>query len=863
VLASGSGAAASHRGRLEVTGALEGAATDWLGIHAARWRMSGMRGALLPVPDLEADVRLEDFFFLTVHLDSAGVPIHVGDGTVSLPRLIAFAGDTVLSLQARADWNGGGWHLDADSARVRSRQFDWAVEPPMRLSGDARGVAFDRLIAHDGNARLAMEGRWAGPGGAYDWTARATRLNLGQLGFPLEWKLTGFTDGELRVTGVAGDPRWELNARARRPGAGGHAADSIALRLAGSPSRLEVHEARALLDSGSLTASGEVTGTPVPWPDTLTGPGLTRWVADASRWSGSMRAERLPVEGLGALVPAARGWRGRASGELEIGGRPGAPELSWRIDARPLAWGDYRLDEVSANGRYRDARLEVSQLRMNRAGVASSITGSMPIRIAVGQRPVVPEQPMDWHVDLPNGDLALIPLFVPQVGAAAGRFDLTARLTGTVREPKLVGSAHIRDGRVRLAGRVETLEGVRADLTLTDTHITLDSLTGRQRKQKGSQGRVEARGAVRLKGMALQGYRFDLRLDDFTAIEPGVYGAEFDGRFTVTNGPRVGRTTLPLVIGQAELRQAVVSFDFANQSQVDLIANATKPLYWVYRIQVSASDRLRWKPPAANIEFSADLSLEQTADSLIIYGDMTALRGTYDYLGTRFTMQRVNLTFDNVGGVNPKLDIVAVTRLPRSAAVARSQGLTIGSSEERGQEMITVTITGRASEPVISFASESGWDQPTILGALTYATRLNRTGLDVGASLADDWVTRHLNRQLSEEASRILQGFVDEVELMREEGGLLLGKGAPVVGVSVPIAPRLDVRYRQRVGGFERPGASVTTSPFERDVEAEYRINRFFYVSSKLTQRRAQTGTTGTSPTAPEFNVNLKARWEY
>ena len=180
---------------------------------------------------------------------------------------------------------------------------------------------------------------------------------------------------------------------------------------------------------------------------------------------------------------------------------------------------------------------------------------------------------------------------------------------------------------MRLAGREEQLEGLNAELTLTDTLITLNSLSARQRKRSGAPGLVDAHGLVELTGLALKRYRFDLRLTDFTAIEAGVYAADIDGAFTVTNAPRRGRTTLPLVVGNVELRRAVVSLDFANQTELERRAAATKPLYWLYRIQLSASDRLRWKPSAADIEFSADLSLEQTRDSLIIYGDMTALRG--------------------------------------------------------------------------------------------------------------------------------------------------------------------------------------------------------------------------------------------
>ncbi len=865
-LATGRGTAESHDGNLRVTGTLDGVVTDWLGIHTARWRMSEMRGALLPVPDLAATVRLEDLFFLAVHWDSVSVPLHVGDRTVALPRLTAFAGDTVLTLTARADWDPRGWRMAADSAAVRSRQFHWRAEPPLRLSGDPRGVDFDRLVAGDGEARLTIEGRWAGPGGVYDWSARAERLDLARLGFPPEWELGGSADAQLRVTGVSGDPQWEFRARSLMPGARGHRADSMQVVMGGGPSRLVVREALAVLDGGTLSATGEVTGMARAWPDTLTGEGVMRWLAEASGWTGIVRADQLVLDRLEHVAPAGRGWKGRVSGTLELGGRPGSPDLAWNVEAQPLAWGDYRLDRAVGHGRCRDGRLEVPELRMMRGGVVSTIAGAMPLRLAVGRRPEVGEAPMDWRVNLPDGDLALVPHFVPQIGWAAGRFDLTARLGGTARHPDLAGTARIREGRVRLAGREEVLEAVNADLTLDESRITLDTLSARQRKRQGAPGTVTGDGVIHLKGFALEDYRFDLQLRDFTALEAGVYGALFDGRFVVTNGPKRGGATLPLVEGDVELRRAVVLFDFANQTQVEMVAAATQPLYWVYRIQLSANDNLRWKPPQADIEFSADLRLEQTPDSLIIYGDMAGLRGSYYYLSNRFTMERVNLTFDNVGGVNPKLDIVAVTRVPKRAGTARRQGGTLGSPTESGNENITVTITGRAAEPVMTFASEGGWDQPTILAALTYG-QVGGREFAAGVDFADTWVTRNLNRQLSDELSDLFQGYLNDWALERESGGLFQGVGDVVIGTNVPLTRDINLRYRQRLPGLAREAGSTTaaptTNPFERDVEAEYRINRFFYITSQLTQRRPLSTTAGTATAAPEFNVNLKARWEY
>jgi hypothetical protein len=241
---------------------------------------------------------------------------------------------------------------------------------------------------------------------------------------------------------------------------------------------------------------------------------------------------------------------------------------------------------------------------------------------------------------------------------------------------------------------------------------------------------------------------------------------------------------------------------------------------------------------------------------------MSALRGTYYYLNNRFTVNRADLTFDNVGGVDPKLDIEAVTRVPRT--------LLNQSDNQTGQEEIEVTVTGRARQPAITFNSESGADQPTVLRALTYGPLLGSEGANLGtgaASYADNYFTRALNRQLSADLQRALQGWISDVEIARESGGLLQGEGNLVLGLGIPVSRNINVRYRQAIAGTAaRPTTLTNTTslnPLERDVEAEYRINRFFYVSTELTQRRSTSAQQGPAVIAPEFNVNLKARWEY
>ncbi|HEY2955700.1 MAG TPA: translocation/assembly module TamB domain-containing protein [Candidatus Eisenbacteria bacterium] len=853
VLTRGEGTVEGHHGELRVTGALHGTGTDWLGAHVESWRLEEVDGRLLPKPDLGSRVALAGMTFLGVHFDSTAGAVRLGDAALEIVSAAAHAGDTLVTAAGRATWGQDRWSVTLDRARATSSQFDWTADPKVEISGDRQGVSIDRLELSDRDARLDLGGRWAAPGGAYSFRAHGERLDLSRLGLPSEWGLAGTSEVTFTVGGVPGDPRWSFQAVARGPAARGHRADSLALALSGGPGRLAVDRLALALAGGSLDASGKVEAGERAWPDTLTAEGVGAWISHAGRWEGELRARAFPLERVEALLPKAHGLVGRLDATLTVGGSPSEPQLEVAAAARPLAWSDYRVDSAGVRASYHGGRLTVDEVRVTRGPVESTASGALPLRLGFGGPPELPDQPMDWSVRIPGGDLAVVPLFVPQIGAATGRFDLIARVTGTARHPVLSGESRVRDGVVRLAGREEELRDLSADFSLDESGITLDSLSARQ----GERGRVAGRGRVSLSGLKLEGYRFDLALRDFTAQESGLYAATFDGAFVVTNGPRVHGQTLPQVSGNAELQHAVVLLDFANQSETQQLAATTRPLFWTYAVQLSATSDLHWQPPDGDIELSADLTIEQTPDSLIIYGDMRSLRGTYYFLSNRFDVQAANLTFDNLNGANPVLDIEAVTRVKQPGAGA--------SCASEGPEEITAKITGRANEPVVGLSSKPhDWDEACILQELTVGRFKDVKGGLSGDPL-DSYVTQAINKTLSAEMSRTFKGYINEWVVERERGGLLTGQGDVILGVGIPVSRNLQVRYRQRVPGLERKYAltEAPDNPFERDVEAEYRLNRFFFVTTELKQRRILTGSTTNTSGTPDFNVNLKARWEY
>ncbi len=856
-LAHGEGTVDSRRAGMFVTGDLEGGVTDWSAAHFARWQLRRVIGRLLPTPDLTAMATAQDGFFVGVHLDSADAAIHLGDQVVTYAPAHAAAGDTVFTGTGDASWSGSTWRARLTSATAASAQFAWTAEPPLELSGDPQGTRFDRVVANDRDARLVAAGRWAAPGGTYDFTMTATGLDLSRVGMPPEWGLAGRADARLAVTGRSGDPRWTFDARASAPGYSGHRCDTLSLSLAGEPHVLDVRDVLFGLEGGTARGHGRVEGTVKPFPDSLTATAVVRWLQDAGAWQGGLEAHRLTLAHLGAFAPRAEGWSGVLEGSLDLSGSPQRPEFDLHAAADDIGWREYRAQRVEAQAGYHAGVLTVPQTLVTMQDVVSTVRGHMPVTLALGRTPEVPDAPMEWSVDVPRGDLKLLPALLPLIQSAGGRFDLEASVTGTTKHPRVSGRAHVRDGRARPAGREEVLEGVYADLHFDETRIVLDSLAARQ----GRTGRVWSKGSVNLRGFDYANYAFDLRMRDFASSQEGLYAMLFDGDFKVVDGPRVLGERLPQVLGNVHLRRGVVEFDFANQTEVQKRMATTEPLYWTYKIHLDATSNLRWRPPDGDMEFDADLDLEQTPDSLLIFGEMHLVKGHYYFLSNRFNVTQADLTFDNQKGVDPTLDIAAETRLKPSRKEL-SQSVDPSQTASNATEVIYAHITGRSSEPVIELSSQSGWDQREILGELTY-------GRFVGEGVTPtDWLQNSLTRQLSNQLSRDLSKYfndaINQWEVARDQGELFSGQGRYVLSVGGDINSRTSWTYRQMLHGLGQdytPPIASTNTLFDRDVEVEYRINRFIYATTELTTRRA--GPLTQSQAGTDFNVNLKARWEY
>ena len=121
--------------------------------------------------------------------------------------------------------------------------------------------------------------------------------------------------------------------------------------------------------------------------------------------------------------------------------------------------------------------------------------------------------------------------------------------------------------------------------------------------------------------------------------------------------------------------------------------------------------------------------------------------------------------------------------------------------------------------------------------------------------------TQYLVRQLAREVPEF-SNLLADVEV-----GTTVGQGSTgeriytTIGVSRYFTPELRLRYSQVVGAGGR-GASDELNL--RDVSAEYRIGRIFFLTGEIIERRTNSALgNGTAQHEMEYNFDVRARYEY
>ena len=803
--------------------------------------------------DLTIAARAYDLKAAFARADTTDALVRLGSDRIAVPSFRAARGDSVMRLAGLARRSGGGWDVALDSLAWHiGAEFDVVTDGPVRARVEPGGaVRIDHLRLVSGAGSLAATGTWGGRRGATDLVLDLEALDVASLLTPFtaeDVQARGLVTGRARLEGRGDDVVWTLDLEGKDLRWRAFNAPHLVARGRFAGPTWQVERLELDTERGRLSFKGDVA-----WarpPDLGGGPAAwNRALEEARAWNGTLVADSLALDPIAAWVPALGGWRGALDATFTLAGRPADPTLTVQGTLLAPGWGQATLGNFAVDLAYADEVVRVNRFAM--AGpdsIGPAVRGTLPLRLGwgVNAEDRLPDRPMDLALFARGLDLGLVPLVLPQIAAAGGRFDLDARITGTPKRPVVEGDMTVHDGVVRPASREEVLTAVNGRFVLRGDRLEIASLSARQGREGVYTVRPGGFGTIR--NLRIETYAFEVDVRQGTAFSSGEYVVVLDGEFKVENGLDLGGPLpLPHLTGTARVREGVFLYNFADPTRQLATQGPLKSPPWTYVIDVDAPNNVWYRPVDANIEARlTDFQVVQEPDRFFMLGNVEALRGRYYFLATGFEVAAGTMIFDAVQLNDPVMDARLTTEKAFSPA---------GTNETSSRETITLTVTGRASKPNVTLSSApSALSQTEIVQLLTYGD------LGAGGTALVTAGSQYLVRQLTREFPELSEYF-GEVELgsrVSEEDPASDREAQTYTTVNLTryFTRDLLVRYSQVVGDV-----SQSSAVDYQDLTAEYRLNRLLILSGQVTRRRGVLITTSQDRTI--YNLDVRARHEY
>ncbi len=377
------------------------------------------------------------------------------------------------------------------------------------------------------------------------------------------------------------------------------------------------------------------------------------------------------------------------------------------------------------------------------------------------------------------------------------------KILGTLYDPKLYGKVKVDSSNiyiVKLGTKIKNAEGYGVCEGDVLKDIQLKGLT--------EKGRVELLGEVEKKKWALGTYRFDIFAD-------GVHsnGIDYVDAFVQCSLKIYGDENQVTTSGLIFLNEGVSDFPFFVKSQE---GGASSSRYISNLDLKFVSDGNLWlKNSFVDVELKGEVNLKKENFKYSITGNAEVIRGTYFYLGKRFSIERGIFTLrQSLKDIDPFMDILASTNVY------------FNEGDERKEAKINIKVKGSTSNPEIVVSSDPLMSLENIISVLSFNSTLNNiTNLnDFTRSLPEKALQIYLrNRYLNIISSSI---GVDQLDVNTT---LLEKEKSAKLSVGKYIGKKLYLSYTHDIFSFSKDqfkieykfgkNASVVT---ERDEQGNF-----------------------------------------
>jgi translocation and assembly module TamB len=285
------------------------------------------------------------------------------------------------------------------------------------------------------------------------------------------------------------------------------------------------------------------------------------------------------------------------------------------------------------------------------------LAGSGTDFTAHGRAHLTGAQELDLRLD-GSVNMALFQSFNPKI-LARGTLGVNLNAGGTLAQPVLQGRLDVKDTFVSHNDFPSGLSGLNGVLLFDRNRIQIERLSG-----------TTGGGTVALTGSAT--YQNGVFLLDFGATAhdvrlrypPGVSStANADVRLT-------GTTNAALLSGDVTVTKLAITpgFDFGAyivRSRQTIVLTQSDSLQSRLKldVHVMTTPELQMQTAIARLSGHADLRVRGTAERPAILGRMEVLEGEVTFNGTKYKLERGDVTFANPAKTQPIIDLQATTRV--------------------------------------------------------------------------------------------------------------------------------------------------------------------------------------------------------
>ena len=451
------------------------------------------------------------------------------------------------------------------------------------------------------------------------------------------------------------------------------------------------------------------------------------WSLENQRLTLKSDVKKLPL----ADLPFTRMSRftGNATGSLYLVGTIDRPQGSAHLSLDGLSFRDVEISGLPPATLSARAELKDGSLKSNltlQGLTAEPLKATLDVPLILSFSPFTFSLPSKGEL-LGNlaGDVDLErinTLVGPDYQIVKGHFGVDFTLRGTVDAPRIAGQGKVGDGYYEYIPTGTVLRGAEVEITAKIPRVSI-------KEARATDGE---KGAISLEGWfdILPGDRFPfktaLTLEQATLIRRDDITATTGGQLILSGSVEKAKLTGQLHVEHAEFRipdrlppditdlQVIEIRETGQQDETSPKLQANQGLEVPLDVAVDGPGKIFVRGRGLNSEWECALRISGTAREPMINGNLSVVRGHFDFLGKRFDIQSGTIAFNGAYPPSPIADIVTeaqandITAQLQLSGSIKSPKLTLTSDPPLpSDEILSRVLFGRTLTAITPFQALS------------------------------------------------------------------------------------------------------------------------------------------------------------